>query len=150
MEQVVATVSVKAQLKALFADLGMVFPKCASTRNFNGETLLRKKAMIGGSTGPMTVTNAWVTHCREAQDKVMTALAASGLDVEVVQHPADFGTSDLRDMHFTVRLDARTVRKLKFTWMRMQTYHHNMGYDRSYLTCWYVCDAEDVKVAKTA
>ena len=140
-----STTNAKDAIKKIVTDLDLSFVTAELT-HYTTKTLLRKKAIRGGSIGPMTVTDAHVAHMRAAQNKIQTAFRNS-YTLLVTSHSITPAAVDSRveDLSFTFRISDKIQRTVYFTWDLYPTYAHN-EYDRSYKTYWMVMSHIDSKI----
>lgn len=100
-------------------------------KGFDGKGI---QGVAGGSVGPMTMTDAWKSHCNEREQKVRTALLSLGAKLET------FGNG----FNATFDLGNGVTRILYFLWNTYPTYAHN-HYDPSYKTYWLTYGVKDVR-----
>ncbi len=105
----------------------------------------RTKGFIGGSVGPLTVTNAYIKHCDDAAQAVLAAFRSlTDIDWSYDSLPAYIG--NLQNFTFTVKTGKNTQRLIKFVWERHSTYAARLRYDSSYQTYWFAMYVEDSKI----
>lgn len=129
-----------AEIKKVLDDLKMGFVK-SMTKNYTYKTILRKKALKGGSIGPMTTTDQYINVNKEVQDKV--AKAFRYIDVEKRDSLPYSG--EMRNLIFDIRINKNTLRRISFNWDTFPTYVRSAGYDHSYYNFWYVMHSETIK-----
>lgn len=93
-------------------------------KNWSGQTF---KGFIGGSIGPMTMTDAYASHNRDVEDRVRKALAPLA---------SDYGINS--DTHFFKFNDGKKGLQLNFRWRLFPLYTNRMDLDSGYQRYWFV------------
>jgi uncharacterized protein YxjI len=106
----------------------------------------RTKGLIGGSIGPLTVTNAYIKHCEDTAQQVLKAFQSLPTDIEWSYDSTLAYVGNLQNFTFTVKTGKNTQRVIKFCWERHSTYAARLRYDSSYETYWFAMYVEDNKI----
>lgn len=148
MAEAPAKSGAKEELKKVLDSLQMEFPSCAVDRCYKRKTLLRKKAISGGSSGPMTSTNAHMDRNRSVEEEVtkaFTAMRPYGLQTD---QSKSWVSGQLKNLDFIFMVDEKTQRTVKFSWEQFPTNSRSRGYDSSYQSYWFVMNTVDEKIKK--
>lgn len=140
----------KAQINAVLKDLGLGYIKASNGQSgqFKRDIVLepRQKGLKGGGKGPLSVTDAHHDYSASVQKDVHDAFQALGAEVQKLTCYAG-ATHKLYNLCIVVQLDEKKVRVINFFWKAFGTYTPNAPRDPSYCTYWFVCEAEDRKIA---
>lgn len=146
--------TIKAQIKAAIDSLNLTFVTASNQVTRRESVLLRKRALRGGSVGPLTVTNAHMTRSADNQKAMIEKLRAGFRDqlpdVPVAYYAKECylggGAHGMNNVTFRIPLNSKTTRTIKFTWQLFNT-NISRDLDPSYMTYWMVMDAYDEKTA---
>ena len=128
---------IRAELNKYLASLEMSFPKYQTPSGSKTFRNFKKKALRGGSYGPMTATGAHLEKCRQVCDAIVEGLLKLGILLEVTY------TSDLLSgIEVRIPLSKKKTRIVRFDWHSMAAYSVSMNYD-SYYNYWFVYTFED-------
>lgn len=141
----------KAQINTALTALNLEFPT-ERVGGYNGRdrVIVRQRARSGGSLGPMTCTNGPELCCVKNQNSLIDVLKAElskqeGVSFDVKLEPSHFGSSHgMQNAIFTIPLNAKLTRVLKFSWHLLQAYG-GVSADNAYMNYWYILHVEDVK-----
>jgi hypothetical protein len=105
----------------------------------------RLKGFVGGSIGPLTVTDAHHSLNEDMQNKVYAAFnAMEGASVKRVA--SAFDSHRLQNIVIEVPVSAKVIRVIKFNWELFRSYTSQARFDPGYQTYWYVMTIEDRKI----
>lgn len=128
---------IRAELNKYLGSLEMSFPKYQTPTGSKTFRNFKKKALRGGSYGPMTVTSAHLERCRQVCDAVIEGLLKLDILLEVTY------THDLLSgIEVRIPLSKKKTRIVRFDWHSMVAYSGSMNYD-SYYNYWFVYTFED-------
>lgn len=141
------TQTVKAQIKTVIDSLGMKYPTM-SIDLYRNKTIIKQKALRGGSIGPMTCTNAHINHMITPQTELIHAFATLSHVINSCSVQESYIDNRVKNYHYEIQLDSKTVRTITFKWQLLSTYSYLADLDSSYKTYWLVMDFTDSKISK--
>lgn len=133
-------VEIRASINNYLDSLGMAFPKYQTPNGYKSAPNLKKKALQGGSFGPMTATNAYLEKCRAVRESVIEGFLKLDILLEI-----SYTTDMLSSIEVRIPLSKKKTRIVRFDWRTLAAYSASMGYDSSYTNYWFVYSFEDHK-----
>lgn len=133
-------VEIRAVLNTYISSMCMGFPKYLTPSGYKTSRNLKKKAMQGGSFGPMTVTTAYLEKCRSICESVIEGFLKLDILLEV-----KYTSSQLSGIEVHIPLSKKKTRIVRFDWHTLAAYSSSMNYDPSYKNYWFVYSFEDVR-----
>lgn len=117
--------------KCGFGTITMEHPK-----SFNGKKVpsARGIGVVGGSVGPMTVTNAHIDHCVAVAQRIIQKLQDNKISYTV--EPSYYNSS-LSRIKIPVGPKSKKQSILVIDWSDYPRHSVECGYDRAYRTIWF-------------
>ena len=136
----------KKEIATALKNSGLGFVKI-DNGSYNGKTYKdyegkSYKGIRGGSTGPMTMTNAHTEYTRKVLAKAMVSLRE--LQPDTLELPSNIKISLTQfDAYKAFQIAPDKVRVIGFQKQEFPTYSQSMDYDPSYETVWLIATTVD-------